>query len=383
MPAVQSTLAIKGGDAAARKDWPRWPVWDDRERSELLGVLESGDWWFGKKVQEFEKQFAAFHGVGFGVTCTNGTTAIEMGLRGLGILPGDEVIVPAYTFIATASAVITVGAIPIFADIDPETLCIDPQDVERKITARAGRTRAIIPVHVGGQFADMDRLVPLARKHHLGILEDAAHASGSMWQGEGGHGPGTLGDCATFSFQASKNITAGEGGILLTNNEELAELCRSFSHIGRTRGGQWYQHEYLGSNLRMTEFQAAILLAQLTRLKQQTLRRQASARILDEALRDVPGIHVLRPDSRMTKGGRRSYHMYIFRVEQERLGIPRDRFMEALLAEGVPASRGWWQPIYRNPLFQNVGAGPPHPIRSPLAPPPERGRGLYRRSLPG
>jgi dTDP-4-amino-4,6-dideoxygalactose transaminase len=301
------------------------------------------------------------------VTCTNGTTAIEMGLRALGVVPGDEVIVPPYTFIATASAVVTVGAVPVFADIDPETLCLDPEDAARKISPR---TRAIIPVHVGGRIANMVRINELAKSHKLAVLEDAAHAWGSQCDGRGA---GTLGRCGTFSFQVSKNITAGEGGILVTDDKDLADLCRSFSHCGRTDGSAWYDHNNLGSNLRMTEFQAAILLAQLARLEEHVARRQRNAALLDEALADIPAIHQLAPAAGMT---RRSYHMYIFRLNQIELGIPRERFLEALQAEGVPASEGWYRPLYRNGVFANAHVGPRHGIRAPLA-----GMGVDYRSV--
>jgi dTDP-4-amino-4,6-dideoxygalactose transaminase len=353
-----SPLALLGGPAACSLQWPIWPVFDDAERRLLGTVLESGQWWFGAKVREFEAAYAAFQGSRFAVSCTNGTTAIEMGLKALGIGPGDEVIVPPYSFIATASAVITIGATPVFADIEPDTLCLDPADAARKVTAR---TRAIIPVHVAGMIADMDRLNVLAGQHGLEILEDAAHAWGSQLDGRGA---GTLGHCGTFSFQVSKNITAGEGGVLVTDDEALADLCRSYTHCGRRKGSAWYDHDYLGSNLRLTEFQAAILLAQLGRLAGQTQQRQANAARLDAALDGLAAIQHLRPMPRMT---RRSYHMYVFRLREDVLEINRDRFVEALNAEGVPASKGWYRPLYGNGVFRNSGSTAFHPIVSPLS----------------
>jgi dTDP-4-amino-4,6-dideoxygalactose transaminase len=281
-----------------------------------------------------------------------------MGLRALGVVEGDEVIVPPYSFIATASAVVTVGAIPVFADIHPDTLCLDPVDVARK---RTPRTRAIIPVHVAGTIADMDPINALARQHGLRVLEDAAHAWGSQSHGRGA---GTLGACGTFSFQVSKNITAGEGGILVTDDEALADLCRSYTHCGRLKGAAWYDHGVLGSNLRLTEFQAAILLAQLGRLETQIHQRETSAAILDQALRNLPGIRLLAPTPAMT---RRSYHLYVFRVDESLLGISRQRFLEALQAEGLPASTGWYRPLYANEVFRNAHLGPVHGIRAPLA----------------
>lgn len=358
MNAGADRLALLGGAPVSPVTWPSWPIFDEAEETALLHVLHSGKWWYGERVEQFEQAFAEFQGAKYAVTCTNGTTAIEMALRGLGVVEGDEVIVPPYTFIATATAVVTVGAIPVFADITPETLCLDPVDVERKRTAR---TKAMIPVHVSGLMADMDQLNALAAKHDLIVLEDAAHAWGSQLQGSGA---GTLGRAGTFSFQETKNMTAGEGGILVTDEEDLADLCRSFTHCGRTRGSAWYDHDVLGSNLRMTEFQAALLLAQLNRLASQLARRAANAQRIDAALARHEGLRRLAPRPEMT---RRSYHMYIFRVDESRLGITRDLFVRALVAEGVPASAGWYQPLYRNGVFWNAHTGDPHGVTSPLA----------------
>ncbi len=211
-------LALRGGPKACDFDWPSWPVHDESEEAALLQVLRSGKWWFGERVKQFERKFAEFQGAQHSVTCTNGTTALEMGLRALGVVEGDEVIVPCYSFIATATAVVTIGAIPVFADIRPDTLCIDPDDVAKKITER---TSAIIPVHVAGRIADMTGINQIAKQRDLIVLEDAAHAWGSQLQGQGA---GTLGRAGTFSFQESKNITAGEGGAL---SHRRRSPCRS------------------------------------------------------------------------------------------------------------------------------------------------------------
>lgn len=356
--AASNDLAVLGGEPACGFEWPKWPIHDQTEETRLLEVLRSGQWWYGAQVREFERGFAAFQGAAYGVTCTNGTTALEMGLRAIGVVAGDEVIVPPYTFIATAAAVVTVGAIPVFADIDPETLCLDPDDVARKISIR---TRAIVPVHVAGRIADMPRINELAKTHNLAVLEDAAHAWGSQYEGRGA---GTLGQCGTFSFQVSKNMTSGEGGILVTDDKDLADLCRSFSHCGRTEGSAWYDHNNLGSNLRITEFQAAVLLAQLARMGEHVARREKNAALLDQALADISAIRQLAPAPHMT---RRSYHLYIFRIDENELGISRGRFLEALQAEGVPASEGWYRPLYRNGVFANAHEGTRHGIRAPLA----------------
>jgi dTDP-4-amino-4,6-dideoxygalactose transaminase len=339
----------------SRFSWPAWPIHDDTEEQAVLAVLRSGKWWFGERVKQFEREFAEFQGARYAVTCTNGTTAIEMGLRALGVVEGDEVIVPCYSFIATATAVVTIGAIPVFADILPDTLCIDPADVERKITSR---TSAIIPVHCAGRIADMPRITAIAQEHDLIVLEDAAHAWGSQLQGQGA---GTLGGAGTFSFQESKNMTAGEGGVLVSNDERIADLCRSFTHCGRVKGSAWYDHDVLGSNLRITEMQAAILSAQLARLPAQIEVRDRNAKQMDAALREISTVSVLSPAPQMT---RRSHHLYVFRCHD---AANRNRFIDELKHEGVPASAGWYRPLYKNGVFQTAHQGPAHGVTSPLA----------------
>jgi len=246
--AKMEKLAIKGGRPIREKGFPAWPIFDAREEKAILEVLRSGKWWYGEKVAEFEREFAAFQDARYAVSCTNGTAGLEISLLSLGIGAGDEVIVPPYTFVATASAVLKVNAIPIFADIQLETGNIDPEDVEKKIT---DKTRAIIPVHFGGLPCDMDALGDIAQKHHLKIIEDACHSWGSKWKGKG---TGAIGDCGVFSFQMSKNITAGEGGIILTDNEGIADTAKSYTNCGRGKDKPWYEHYLLGGNYRMTEF---------------------------------------------------------------------------------------------------------------------------------
>lgn len=343
-------LAINGGEKTCRCEWPSWPIWGDEERTLLNGVLESGKWWYGEKVAEFEQKFAEFQDAKFGITANSGTTALQVALLALGVGAGDEVIVPPYTFVATATAALRANAVPIFADIKGDTLCIDPDDVERKIT---DKTKAIIPVHLAGYVADMDRLWEIAKANDLYIIEDACHSWGSQWKGKG---TGAIGHCGVFSFQNSKNITSAEGGIILTDDENISDRCRSFTNVGRWKDSPWYEHFLLGSNLRLTEFQAAILLAQLTRLEEQSLARQRFAQILTDGLRGVPGIRVIENDPRMT---RRAYHMYVFRIDSETLGISRERFLEAVWAEGVPAGTGYTRPLYSNALFNSMsGDGP-------------------------
>lgn len=341
---MEDKLAIKDGNPVREKTWQSWPIHDEKERRNLLEVLESGKWWYGECVKKFEEKFAAFQDANFGVTCTNGTAALETSLVALGIGDGDEVIVPPYTFVATASTVLKVNAVPVFADIELDTANIAPKDIKKKITSK---TKAIIPVHFGGLPCDMDLLNEISVKYDLHILEDACHSWGSKWKGKG---TGALGDCGAFSFQMSKNITSGEGGIILTDDEDLADIARSYTNCGRGKDKPWYEHYRLGDNLRMTEFQAAILLAQLTRLEEQTVKREENASYLNEKLKDFPGIKLMREDERVTQ---RSYHLYMFRFMKDEWGISRGKFLEALNAEGITASGGYSHPIYTNPFFQS------------------------------
>jgi dTDP-4-amino-4,6-dideoxygalactose transaminase len=354
-------LALLGGSPVRQTPFPSWPVWDEREENAVLGVLRSGKWWrfsYGvgvelkepetgdrSRVVEFQEAFARHHQAKFGLACANGTAAIEVLLKALGIGPGDEVIVPAYTYVATATPVLQVNAVPVFVDIDADTYNIDPRSVEAAITPR---TRAIIPVHFAGQPADMDALIEIARRRKMFVVEDAAHAHGSEWKGKK---VGALAEGGTFSFQASKNMTAGEGGLIATNDEKLASLCDSFLWAGREVGRPWYEHYRLGWNYRITEFQAAILLQQLQRLEEQNSCRIENAQWLSHRLAHVEGVSALRVDSRVT---RHSYHIYMFRYSQEGFGgLPRPQFLRALAAEGVPCMSGYSHPLYQNPMFVN------------------------------
>jgi dTDP-4-amino-4,6-dideoxygalactose transaminase len=340
------TLAIDGGTPVRSRPWPRWPIFDETEEQAILEVVRSGKWWSveGTKVREFEEAFARFQDAQFAVCVTNGTAALEVALRAAHIGCGDEVIVPPYTFIATATAVLSVGATPVFVDVEEESLNIDPTKIEEAITPR---TRAIIPVHIAGCPADMDGVLEVARKHNLLVIEDAAQAHAAEWKGTK---VGAIGDMGCFSFQASKNLNAGEGGAVLTNNPHWADQVWSVHNVGRVRGGRWYEHHVLGSNFRMTEFQAAILLAQLKRLPEQTERRTQNAHRLTEMLSQIPGIRPPRPDPRVT---RHAYHLYIFRYDKNHFGgRPREDFLKALNAEGIPCSAGY-VPLYKERVFLN------------------------------
>lgn len=345
---VVSRLALDGGDPVRTAPFPDWPVAGEREEQLLLEVLRSGGWGelTGDKVTTFAARFAAYQGARFGTCVPNGTMAIQLGLRALGIGPGDEVITTPYTFIATASAALLLGAKPVFVDIDPATCNLDPAKIEPAITAR---TKAIVPVHIGGQPADLDGVMAVARRHGLRVLEDACQAWGAEWRGRR---VGAIGDLGAFSFQAGKNITAGEGGILVTNDPELSELCWSLHNVGRVRQGAWYQHEILGWNFRMTEWQGAVLLAQLERLPEQEPLRDAGARYFDEALAGIPGVVPVGVDPRVTRHG---HHLYPVHYDAAAFGgHDRDAFLGALRAEGITCTSAGYVPLTQSPAIHRA-----------------------------
>jgi len=355
-------LAVDGGAPVRTAPFPSWPVFDQEEEQALQRVLHSGKWWqfaYGQGVElredddgeraetsHFEQEFATAHDCRYGIAAMNGTATLELILRAMDIGPGDEVIVPPYTFIASASSILSIGAVPVFVDIHPETFNLDPARIEEAITPR---TRAIMPVHFAGQSADMDAINEIARQHGLAVVEDAAHAHGSRWRETK---CGALGDAGSFSFQASKNMTAGEGGAITTNDQALATRCRSYLWAGREPGRPWYEHHRLGWNYRITEFQSAILRVQLRRMPGQFARREANGRYLAEQLRQhVTGVTPQWIDERATA---MSYHLFIFRYDPAAFGgLPRGQFLEALQAEGIPCMSGYAHPLYRNPMFLN------------------------------
>ena len=342
-------LAIAGGTPVRQRPFPKWPIHDESDAQAVADVIRSGCWGLGgQNVAEIEKRFAAFQDASYGVATSNGTSSLWLALTALGVGPGDEVIIPAYTFIATAAAVLQTGAVPVMADIDPDTYCLDPDAAEAAITPR---TACIIPVHVAGHPADLDRFVDIAQRHKLALLEDACQAHGTQWKGRG---VGAYGDLGTFSFQSSKNLSCGEGGMILSNNELLADMCLAYRNCGRWEGSSGTRR-VLGYNLRMTEMQAALLLSQMKRLEEQTRLRNENALYLAEKLSEIEGIRPLKRDERTT---RHAYHLFIFRFDSEVWGVSHDVFLEALAAEGIPCSRGY-VPLYRDPTFIPYGRSCP------------------------
>lgn len=341
-----SELALLGGKRTKTKEFPLWPQFDDAERKALNEVLESRVWWRtpGTKTLEFEQAFARFHGARHGIAVTNGTAALEVTMAALGIGPGDEVIVPDFTFVATASAVLFANALPVLVDVLPDTYCIDPKLAEAAITPR---TKAVIAVHMGGHPADLDALTELAKRRRIALIEDSSHAHASEWRGKR---IGTFGIAGTFSFQSSKLMTAGEGGIAVSNDDTFERNARSVHDCGRMPGEWFYSHFIYGSNYRLSEWQGAVLMAQLGRLDEQTRRRHQNARMLDRELIKIPGITPQKLDERCTRNGQ---YAYIFHVEKKEFaGISAERFIEAMNAEGIP-NQASYPPLHELAMFRN------------------------------
>ena len=252
---MQNDLAINGGPKTINKEFP-WPVYDESDINAVAEVVRSGKWGnpdCADLVKSFEDEFASFCGTKYALTCVNGSVALRLALIACNVKPGDEVIIPPYTFIATSTIVLEANCVPVFVDIDPDTYNLDPAKIEAAITKK---TKAIIPVHFAGQTCDMDGIMAVAKKYNLKVIEDACHGHGAEYKGKK---LGSIGDAGCFSFQSSKNLTCGEGGMVITNNEKLYDMMNSLRNVGRVKGGQWYEHHYLGCNYRITQLQVAII----------------------------------------------------------------------------------------------------------------------------
>jgi dTDP-4-amino-4,6-dideoxygalactose transaminase len=344
-------LALHGGTPVRTEPFPSWPIFGEEEERCLIRALRSGKWgkMAGNEVTRFEQQFAQYHQAKHGVAVVNGTVALRVALMAAGIRAGDEVIVPPFTFIATASAVIEANATPVFADLQLDTFNIDPRAIEAAITPR---TRAIIPVHFGGLPVDMDAIMDLARRHDLVVIEDACHAHGAEYKGRR---LGAVGHMGVFSFQSSKNLTSGEGGIILTNDNDLAGRCWSIHNCGRKPDRAWYEHFTIGGNYRLSEFQGAVLNAQWDRFQQQVDLRERNGKRLAQRLARLPGIC---PQARNADCTRHSYHLLLLRLDPAVLGVSREAFLEAVVAEGIPCSPCYPVPLYRQPVFEDLAFGP-------------------------
>ena len=347
----QEKLAILGGARIHQGGWINWPVWDEAAEKSINDMLRTGRWWRGngEHVIEFEKRYADLMGVKRCLATASGTTALMVTLQSLGIDAGDEVLVSPYTFIASYNVIFMNKALPVFVDSNTETFLIDPDKIESRITER---TTAILPVHIYGLPVDMDSVNTIAQKHNLKVVEDACQA----WLGEyRGKKLGTLGDAGCFSFQNSKNLPAGEGGAIVSNNETLMDMCHSVHNCGRPFGSVKHTSSYPvnGGNYRMQQIQALILLSQMNRIEKDADIRLANARYLDSKLREIPGIIPYK----LANGATRSaYHLYPFRYIKEKFNnVSKEKFIQALNAEGIPCKAYTPSPQLNN--AETVGMG--------------------------
>jgi perosamine synthetase len=345
----QDKLAVLGGTKVHAGGWPAWPVWDKGAEDKIAEMLRSGKWWRGNgdNVVEFEKKYAGMIGAKRCLATASGTSALLVSLHSVGVDAGDEVIVSPFTFIASYNVIIMNKALPVFADTDPETFLIDPKTIESRIT---DRTSAILPVHIYGLPCDMDSINEVARKRNLKVIEDACQAWTAEYRGKK---VGTFGDAGCFSFQNSKNLPAGEGGAITSNNDELMDMCYSYHNCGRPYGSIKRTTDYPvnGGNSRMQQIQALILLNQMNRIQKDAEIRVANAQYLDSKLREIPGI---RPYKLANGGTKSAFHFYPFRYQKEEFSnVPKDKFMRALSAEGIPCSNGYG-PQYRDGLIDEM-----------------------------
>jgi dTDP-4-amino-4,6-dideoxygalactose transaminase len=339
-------LAILGSQPVRSKPFSAWPQYTRADVDRVVQVIESRHWGGfpvpSKHAREFGERFAELHGAKYGLCVVNGTIALLTAIQALGFKFGDEIIVPAYTWDGTAIAVLQAGCVPVFADVDPDTYCLDPKSVRAAITPR---TRGILPVHLAMRFADMPALLAIAREHRLMIVEDCAHAHGGRYQGQGA---GAGGDAGCFSFQESKLMTAGEGGIVLTNRQDCFEALQSIINCGRPSPTDKFERRVLGANYRMTELQAALLQGQLDAYPELCRRRTHHASLLSKALSGLPHIRPLPPQPWLE---RETVYNFVFQYRPARPAPSRDLFVAALEAEGIPCDGRFYEPVYRSDLF--------------------------------
>lgn len=331
-----TTPAILGGQPVRTRKFPRWPVFREADEQAVLPVLRSGVWSRDKVVDEAELRFARLMGARYCLATANGTNALVTAVRSAGIEAGDEVITTPYTFVASVLPILLANALPVFADIDPETWQIDPAAIEKKINSNSA---AILPVHIIGGICDMDRISALAAKHKLKVIEDACEAHGGEWNGKK---VGTLGDLGCFSFQNGKSLTCGEGGAILGSDRVLMDRCYSFHNMGRPHGSIVSQngqgHVMVSTKCRMAEYQASILITQMEQFNDECARRSENARYLTKKLEQIPGIVPRKDYPQVT---RTAFYYYGFRYKKDQFdGLSRASFIKALAAEGIHASSG-------------------------------------------
>ena len=336
-------LALFGGKPVRTKPFPNWPAFSDELKTQLLNTMEKDTWGVGSNViKQFEEKYAEFHDAKYSLSTSSGTTALWVCLKAAGVKAGDEVILPPYTFIATGSSILMANAIPVFVDVDPETFNLDPTKLGAAITKK---TKVIMPVHIAGNPADMDAILKIAEKHNLKVIEDAAQAHGAEWDGKK---VGALGLGGIFSFQTSKNLSAGEGGAIVSNDKDFMDACYSYANCGRVRGGEWYEHQHLGGNFRLNSMAASLLLTQLKTIKKDMVLRDKNRKLLDDAISKIDGLTTTKMYLKTTRSAN---HLYLLRYNKDKFnGIPREKFFKAMQAEGVYTYAGY-TPLYRERLF--------------------------------
>jgi dTDP-4-amino-4,6-dideoxygalactose transaminase len=325
-------LAINGGTPVRAAAYPAWPATDDDYVAAITDVVRSGEWGGfpepGINATSFLRSFAAYQGARFGALMVNGTVTMEVACKALDIGWGDEVIVPALTFSATAYAPMAAGALPVFVDVTEDTWTIDPDQVEVAITPR---TKAIIPVHLGHQMADMDRIMEIANRHGLAVIEDCAHAHGQQWKGVGA---GCIGNFGSFSHQSSKILTSGEGGTLLTNDEALARRAHSLIDCGRAKDPNEKDFTF-GANYRLSELNAALLVVAMEKFPQQQETRAITGKLFESMAAEIPGVRVMPHDGRITRW---SFYNYLLAIDPDAFGGATNQIVcAAMEAEGIPA----------------------------------------------
>ena len=349
--------ALLGGPPLCAEPWPETSTIGEEEKRAVLEVLDSGllsgfragpgpGFQGGPRVRKLEQEWAEYFGTRHAVAFNSLTSGLQAAVGALGLGPGDEVIVPPLTMSASAVCPLAYGAVPIFADVDPETFCIDPASVEEKVTPR---TRAVVVVHLFGHPADMEALQGVARRHKLALIEDCAQAPAGSYRGK----PlGTFGRIGGFSLNVHKTIQTGEGGVMVTDEEEMALRLRLIRNHGETAveglGVERLENTF-GGNTRMTEIEAAIASVQLRRLEKLTAHRSRLAARLDQSLAGIPG---LSPQKKLPPGSRHAYYFYALRYDEKEIGLPRNLFARAVQAEGIELRTDYARPVYWEPLFQ-------------------------------
>jgi len=350
-----SKLALFGGSKIREESFPKHPQITSMEKEAVLEVLNSGNistfaaspgehFLGGKKIREFENNFANYLGIKFAVTFNSASSALHAAVAALGVKPEEEVIVPPYTFTSTATSVLMHNAIPVFSDVKNDTFCLDPQHLEEVLS---DLTQAIIPVHLFGHPCDMDEILKFAKKNDLKVIEDCAQAPGAEYKGKK---VGTMGDCGVFSFQESKNMMTGEGGMLVTDNEDIANAARLVRNHGEmilpSLKKRTYRSEILGWGYRMTEMEAALGIVQLSKLDEMNSQRIELADYLTTKINEINGLNHTKNDF-----VKHVYYVYGIHYDEKKIEIPREKFCEALNAEGIPMWGGYVKPLYLNPLY--------------------------------